>query len=171
MLLLELDKLETKRSLEPNSARNQANKDRRATVEEEIEESTKNAKHQKKEKKKGKGKLVRLLLPELHKKADESVEDTNQGASVNVESTKKTSDNRATKNKSNGLFVDTQKSPEKREAAPTKDGDKEVMRILNTDPRFYFKVLGLNDLNDGPKVPSAYRKLALKVHLDRNKHP
>jgi hypothetical protein len=180
------DEIETERSPGSDSVRNQAKKNQLATVEEEAEESTENsAKQQKKEKKKGKGKSAQFLLPELDKletnraEGAEKVKDFNQEASVNVESTK-TSDHEATKNKSNGLFVGSQKSSQTQSKKDGEDkegnnrttkSDEEVMRILNTDSKFHFKVLGLNDLRDGPKVPRAFRKLSLIVHPDKNKHP
>ena len=110
---------------------------------------------------------------------DNLVEDINQEASVNLESTKKTSNDRGTKNNSNGLFVGSQKSSksqskddeDKERNSRKLKSDREIMRILNTDSRFHFKVLSLNNLHNAPKVPSTYRKLALIVHPNKNEHP
>jgi len=192
-------------TLGPDAARNQADKIRQATVaggistkNSQVAVAESNAKHQNK----GKGKSVRLLLPQADKletngaegaekekenetkkkgrgksvlplrgideETDGKVENTNQGALVNTESTKKTTDDGATKDNSNGRLK-TKKSQTR--AQKKKKGDEEVMRILNTDPKLHFKVLGLNNIHDMPKVPSAYRKLALIVYPDKNNHP
>jgi len=69
--------IETERSLGPDSARNQAKRNLRATVEDEPEQSIENsAKGKKKEKKKGKGKSVKFL-PQPDKVETEQIPGSN----------------------------------------------------------------------------------------------
>lgn len=47
---------------------------------------------------------------------------------------------------------------------------REIERILATDPKFPFKVLGLEGLNDKDKVQKRYQDLMQFVHPDKCKH-
>jgi hypothetical protein len=44
-----------------------------------------------------------------------------------------------------------------------------VDRVLKAPDGWNFQILGLKGLQDAEKVPSAYKKLALQVHPDRNR--
>ncbi|KAI9767646.1 MAG: hypothetical protein M1840_005517 [Geoglossum simile] len=46
-----------------------------------------------------------------------------------------------------------------------------VDRVLKAPDGWNFQILGLKGLQDAEKVPSAYKRLALQVHPDRNRDP
>ncbi len=53
----------------------------------------------------------------------------------------------------------------------TKDQEKEVERLLKIESTDYYTILRVDKKSNAVEIKKAYRRLAMKLHPDKNKHP
>ncbi|GMG20492.1 unnamed protein product [Ambrosiozyma monospora] len=53
----------------------------------------------------------------------------------------------------------------------TKEQEQEIQRILKIETTQYYKILNCSKDSKDTEIKKAYRKLAIKLHPDKNKHP
>ncbi|GME73003.1 unnamed protein product [Ambrosiozyma monospora] len=53
----------------------------------------------------------------------------------------------------------------------TKEQEQEIQRILKIETTQYYKILNCSKDSNDTEIKKAYRKLAIKLHPDKNKHP
>lgn len=53
----------------------------------------------------------------------------------------------------------------------TKDQEKIVLKILSYKPHQYYEILSVERSSDDGSIKKSYRKLAIKLHPDKNPHP